>query len=109
MLSQPDVVNDMENYTALNKEFSEINPIVSKYNEYIDLDRAINDAKELLESDDQDMVLLAEEEIAEAANKPEIIEQELKLMLLQKDHHIPENNLEMVLDYLLVILIMILN
>ena len=36
MLSQPDVVNDMENYTALNKEFSEINPIVSKYNEYID-------------------------------------------------------------------------
>ena len=85
MLSQPDVVNDMENYTALNKEFSELGPIVSKYNEYIELDNAINEAKELLQSDDEDMVLLAEEEIAEAADKPEIIEQELKLMLLPKD------------------------
>ena len=38
MLATPEVVNDIENYTALNKEFSEISPIVTKYEEYIQLD-----------------------------------------------------------------------
>ena len=85
MLASPEVVNDIENYTALNKEFSEISPIVTKYEEYIQLDESLKEARELLASDDKDMVELAEEEIAAASNKPELIEQDLKLMLLPKD------------------------
>lgn len=85
LLSQPEVVNDMENYTALNKEFSELGPIVEKYDEYKTLTNSIDEAKELLESGDKDMIQLAEEEIAKSFNQPEIIEQELKLMLLPKD------------------------
>ena len=71
--------------TRLNKEFSEISPIVTKYEEYIQLDETLKEARELLSSDDKDMVELAEEEIAAAASKPELIEQDLKLMLLPKD------------------------
>lgn len=72
LLSQPEVVNDMENYTALNKEFSELGPIVEKYDEYKTLTNSIDEAKELLESGDKDMIQLAEEEIAKSFNQPEI-------------------------------------
>ena len=58
MLATPEVVNDIENYTALNKEFSEISPIVTKYEEYIQLDKSLKEARELLASDDKDMVCL---------------------------------------------------
>ena len=66
MLASPEVVNDIENYTALNKEFSEISPIVTKYEEFIQLDESLKEARELLASDDKDMVELAEAEIAAA-------------------------------------------
>ena len=80
-LSDPEITKDIDKLTKLNKEFSEISPIVTKYEEYIQLDETLKEARELLSSDDKDMVELAEEEIAAAASKPELIEQDLKLML----------------------------
>ena len=46
---------------------------------------AIDDANEILESGDEDLKSLAEDELKESSGKPEKLEQELKLMLLPKD------------------------
>ena len=43
------------------------------------------DANEIIESGDQELKILAEEEIKKAEDKPEKLEKELKLMLLPKD------------------------
>ena len=84
-LVDPETVKDIEKYTQLNKEFSELKPIVEKFEEYNQIIKSISDANEILDSGDEDLKSLAEDDLKNYINKPEILEQELKLMLLPKD------------------------
>ena len=85
LLLDSETVKDIEKYTLLNKEFSDLKPIVDKFNEYNQITKSIEDANEIINSGDKDLKTLAEEELKESINKPEELEQELKLMLLPKD------------------------
>ena len=85
LLLDSETVKDIEKNTLLNKEFSDLKPIVDKFNEYNQITKSIEDANEIINSDDKDLKILAEEELKESINKPEELEQELKLMLLPKD------------------------
>ena len=85
LLLDSETVKDIEKYTLLNKEFSDLKPIVDKFNEYNQITKSIEDAHEIINSGDKDLKILAEEELKESINKPEELEQELKLMLLPKD------------------------
>ena len=85
LLLDSETVKDIEKYTLLNKEFSDLKPIVDKFNEYNQIIKSIEDANEIINSGDKDLKMLAEEELKESINKPEELEQELKLMLLPKD------------------------
>ena len=84
-LVDPETVKDIEKYTQLNKEFSELKPIVEKFEQYNHIIKSISDANEILDSGDEDLKSLAEDDLKNYINKPEILEQELKLMLLPKD------------------------
>ncbi len=85
LLVDPETVKDIEKYTQLNKEFSELKPIVEKFEQYNQIIKSISDANEILDSGDEDLKSLAEDDLENYINKPEILEQELKLMLLPKD------------------------
>ena len=85
LLLDSETVKDIEKYTLLNKEFSDLKPIVDKFNEYNQITKSIEDANEIINSGDKDLKILAEEELKESINMPEELEQELKLMLLPKD------------------------
>ena len=85
LLVDPETVKDIEKYTQLNKEFSELKPIVEKFEQYNHIIQSISDANEILDSGDEDLKSLAEDDLKNYINKPEILEQELKLMLLPKD------------------------
>ena len=85
LLLDSETVKDIEKYTLLNKEFSDLKPIVDKFNEYNQIIKNIEDANEIINSGDEDLKTLAEEELKGSINKPEELEQELKLMLLPKD------------------------
>jgi len=85
LLLNSETVKDIEKYTLLNKEFSDLKPIVDKFNEYNQITKNIEDANEIINSGDEDLKTLAEEELKGSINKPEELEQELKLMLLPKD------------------------
>ena len=85
LLVDSETVKDIEKYTLLNKEFAELKPIVDKFNEYNQVIKIIEDANEILETEDEDLKTLAQEEIKNAEDKPEKLEKELKLMLLPKD------------------------
>ena len=85
LLIDSETIKDMDNYTLLNKEFADLKPIVEKYQEYNAVLEAIDDANEILESGDEDLKGLAEDELKESSGKPDKLEQELKLMLLPKD------------------------
>ena len=85
LLIDSETIKDMENYTLLNKEFADLKPIVDKFKEYKAVVEAIKDANEIIESGDEDLISLAEEELKESLDKPDLLEQELKVMLLPKD------------------------
>ena len=85
LLVDSETVKDIDKYTQLNKEFSELKPIVEKFHEYNEIIESIKDANEILNSDDEDLKILAEDDLKKFSDKPEILEQELKLMLLPKD------------------------
>ena len=85
LLVDSETVKDIDKYTQLNKEFSELKPIVEKFHEYNEVIESIKDANEIINSDDEDLKILAEDDLKKLSDKPEILEQELKLMLLPKD------------------------
>ena len=82
LLIDSETIKDMENYTLLNKEFADLKPIVEKFEEYNSRIESIKDANEIIESGDEELKSLAEDELKDSLHKPDILEQELKLMLL---------------------------
>jgi peptide chain release factor 1 len=86
-LMQPDIVSDMQNYTALMQELKTLTPVVEKYLEYMAAKKAMEEARELLDysSLDRDFKELAEQELLENREKMETFAQELKILLLPRD------------------------
>jgi peptide chain release factor 1 len=60
LLIQPETSNDINLLTELNKEFADINPIAELYSEYKDLMQVIEEAKQIIEMGDEDLMALAE-------------------------------------------------
>lgn len=70
----------------LNKERVDLEPIVEKAREYRQALKSLQEAKALQESEkDAELVALAESDIAELTPKIEILEKEIKAMLVPKD------------------------
>ncbi len=82
-LSNPNVVNDLNRYRALNEELKKLVPIYEKAKEYKDTLKTIEESKELLK--DEELKELAKEELKDAQERLEDIENELKVLLIPKD------------------------
>ena len=84
-LAKEGATDDMTQFTQLNKEYSEITPIVDLFQLLQDAEKELNGAKELLDSGDSELIELAKTEVT--ANQEKIVELEknLKFMLLPKD------------------------
>lgn len=91
-ISDPEIIADQDLWRKLCKEHSDISPIVEKFKEYKSLENAINEAKELLDSDiDKDFRELAEMDLAESKEKIETVKEEMKILLLPKDPNDDKN------------------
>jgi hypothetical protein len=77
--------SDYQRAAELNMERTELEPIVSKARLYRQALSHLDEAHALLESEDEEMRLLAEAEISELGLQIEGLEQELKTMLLPTD------------------------
>ncbi|KAA0207461.1 MAG: peptide chain release factor 1 [Ignavibacteriaceae bacterium] len=85
-LSDPEVINDQQQFKALSKEYSDLEEIVHAYNHYKSIKNNLDSGRELLyETNDPEMKELAELEIAEMQLKIEEAEKELKELLIPKD------------------------
>ena len=84
-LQEPDVVNDQSRFRKLMKEQNDLTPIIEAYKEYKNCKQNIEDSLSLLEEEsDEEMKELAKEELSESKKRVEELEQELKILLLQK-------------------------
>lgn len=83
---QPEVAGDVKRYKSLSKEYKDLEKIVAKYDEYLLLLGQISSAKEVLTTEkDEEFRELAKIELDELNPKQELLEQELKELLIPKD------------------------
>lgn len=91
-MSKPDVLSDQNRFRVLNKEHSQIMPIVTKYQEYKKLKNELGDMSKLLQDeDDREMVELLRGEIDDLEKKIKESEELLMIMVLPKDPNSGKN------------------
>ncbi|MEP4532318.1 MAG: peptide chain release factor 1 [Cyclobacteriaceae bacterium] len=96
LIVQPDAMADMGKYTKLNKEYRDLEKIVTKYDEYTLVTGNIASAKEVLETEkDPDFREMAKGELDELAPQKEQLEEELKILLIPKD---PNDSKDVILE-----------
>ena len=92
LIGDPSVIADMDRWKQLCKEHSDMEEIMSKYDEYVKTENDIKSAEELKENEsDAELIELANEEINENKVKLKSIEEELKVLLLPKDENDEKN------------------
>ncbi|WP_010287088.1 peptide chain release factor 1 [Kurthia massiliensis] len=86
LLSDPDIVSDSKKLAQYSKEQSDIQETVAVYREYKSIKEQIQDAKDLIEmEDDADMKEMAQEEVKELEAQIPGLEDKMKLLLIPKD------------------------
>ena len=86
VLADPETVSDSKRYQKTTKAHSELGEIVSKFREYKEIERGINETQSMArEESDPELKSMAEEELASFEQRREQCETELKLLLLPKD------------------------
>lgn len=91
-LSEPSVTSNQERFRSLMKEQSDLEPIVKAYQEYKKSKQDIEDSLVMLdEESDEDMREMLKEELNDAKARVEVLEQELKILLLPKDPNDDKN------------------
>jgi len=91
-LMDPNIVNDKDRYKKLMKEQADMSDIVEKYLEYKNVQKIINESLTILEEEnDEELRELAREELSNSRQRLEVIENELKVLLLPKDPNDEKN------------------
>ena len=86
-ICQPDVVADMDTYKKLMRELKQLTPVVEKFREYKAVLASFEEAKALLDEGglEKDFKEMVELEYVESKEKLEVIQEELKVLLLPRD------------------------
>src|SRR5690625_2536721 len=86
LLSDPDVISDIDKLREYSKEQSDLEDVVQAYRQYTEVTKELKDAKEMLEDDlDEEMTEMTKMEISELTERQEELEEQLKVLLLPKD------------------------
>ncbi len=91
-LSDPDVINNQEEYKRYMKEYSDLEEIVQKFREYKKVTSDVEEARELLNDTlDKDFREMVQAEFEDAQEKLEAIKKQLKVMIVPKDPNDDKN------------------
>ena len=85
-LSSAEIVSDSSHFQKVAKQQSELGEIVAKHREFKQIEKDLAGAHQMfVEAEDAEMKQMAQDEEKELTARKEIIERELKLLLLPKD------------------------
>lgn len=86
LITDPNVIADMKRYIKLNKEYSDLEKIVKARDEYKQMLTTIDEAKNILENeDDAELKEIAREELDAATSRLPELEEEIKFLLVPAD------------------------
>src|SRR5690606_4526607 len=85
-MARPDVMADYTKVAELAQERAELQDIVDAYHARMKLEEELAGTREILElSDDEEMMALAQEDIARLEAEAEVLEERMRLLLIPKD------------------------
>ena len=85
-LSKPETVSDQKMFRDLNREHSQLSPVITRFNDYLKMKKDLADSKELIETEkDPEMRQMLQSEIEELEQKIDEMKEKLLVMLLPKD------------------------
>ena len=91
-LSSPEVTADSARFQKLAKQHADLEEIVNKHRAYKQIEKDLAGAHQLVhESDDAEMRRMAQEEEKQLVAQKEVVERELKLLLLPRDPNDEKN------------------
>lgn len=95
-LLDPGLSSNQDKLIELSKKRSELTEIVSAYNDYDKLLRDIKGNKEIINNSDEDeLIELAETELEELEKKKEYLEEKIKMLIIPKD---PDDNKNVIVE-----------
>jgi len=82
----PEVTQDMKRFVKLNKDYKELEPLVTAYQKYKSIIANIENAEEIIKTeDDPDFKEMAKEEIEQLVPEKDILEEKIRMLLIPKD------------------------
>ncbi len=95
-LTKPDIASNMKQYIKLNKDYKDLEVIVEAYKKYADLLANIDNAKDIIAHEkDEEFREMAKIELHQLLDKKEILEEDVRFMLLPQD---PEDSKNAILE-----------
>ncbi|STX52004.1 peptide chain release factor [Legionella busanensis] len=85
LLSEPSVIADQNQFKNLSKEYAQLEPLANCYNTYLQAESNLKSLEELVSGSDQELATMAAEEINEAKEEVDKLEEELQWHLVPKD------------------------
>lgn len=96
LIVDPAIIADMQRYVKLNKEYKDLEEIVTVYKSYKNILANIDNSKELLKTEsDPEMVEMAKMEIQELEESKPALEEQIKILLIPKD---PEDDKNAIME-----------
>ncbi len=85
-LSDPEIIADVKKFSKIHKEYKDLSVINEKYKQYEFLLKNLQSAYDIKENDqDPEMISMAEEEIESLEGEKNVLEDDLKQLLIPKD------------------------
>jgi peptide chain release factor 1 len=85
LLSDAEVVSDRQRFTALSKEYAEIEPVIGAFRAFKETEAELADAASLENDDDAELRQLAKDDSERLRNEITGMEERLQVLLLPKD------------------------
>ena len=85
LITDPQVIADQKRYVKLTKEYKELSDIMKARNAYVQCLNGIEEAKEILSGNDNELKEMAREEMATCEARIPELEEEIKLLLVPAD------------------------
>ena len=85
-MNEPSAMADMKKFIQLGKSYKELQPVVDGYEILLNIERNIESARDVLKNEkDEEFRAMAKEELNDLLDRKEILEEEVRLMLIPAD------------------------
>ncbi|MCW8444671.1 peptide chain release factor 1 [Fluoribacter gormanii] len=85
LLSEASVIADQNQFKTLSKEYAQLEPVATCYENYVEAKNNLASLNEMLEGDDKELASMAEEELAGAQKQIDELDEQLQWHLIPKD------------------------